>query len=269
MKRIDRASKAFALAWLLCAIAASGGCAGSEARARVSAPRSPAVQREIFNVFDCPDVPVHTEEDERVKREWRFAALQLDLPVDHVRFVNYIGEHESWIFAARGEACATAVDKSRCVAELEQLMAAGGAKQQVYAVTIAGDELKLYEGRAVLPLLGPIDNVDKAWTALMIERDVSPYMCQMPEWTSWRETADGFDLAWVWTDKICRPVQRLQAIDHVDRAGKVSRLRLHVVEHEADACIVASSPSKPRHDDAEDEKPTGSEAPKKRYSNVR
>jgi hypothetical protein len=94
-------------------------------------------------------------------------------------------------------------------------------------------------------------------------------MCRMPEWDSWRATADGYELAWVWTDKTCRPVQRLQAIDHVDRAGKVSRLRLHVVEHEADACIVATSPSKARPVDAATENATGSEAPKKRYSNVR
>jgi hypothetical protein len=147
-------------------------------------------------------------------------------------------------------------------------MATGGAKQQVFAITIAGDALTLYEGRAVLPLLGPIDNVDKAWTALMIEKGASTYMCQMPEWASWREAADGYELAWVWTDRICRPVQRLQAIDHVDRAGNVRRLRLHVVEHEPDACIVASSP-KVRNADADAANATGSEARKKRYSNVR
>jgi hypothetical protein len=268
MKRVDRARMTCAWAWLF-GIAASGGCAGPASHARVEVPRTPAVQREILNAFDCPDVPVHTEEDEQAEREWRFAALKLELPADHVRFVNYVAEHESWIFAARGDACGTATDKSGCASELDRLMVAGGAKEQVFAITIAGDELKLYEGRAVLPLLGPIDNVDKAWTALMIAKGASTYLCQMPEWAGWRETADGYEFAWAWTDKICRPVQRLQAIDHVDRAGNVSRLRLHVVEHEADACIVANPASRARDRASAAENATGSEAPKKRYSNVR
>jgi len=236
MGRIDVAFLGTSLIWL-CATLASGGCAGAMATARIEQPRSPAVSREIFNAFDCPDVAVHTEEEMRAEREAYYATLKLELAVDHVRLAHYVTDDEQWIFAARGEACATASNKSACEARLAQLMAAGGAKEQVFAITITGNELKLYEGGAVRSLLGAIDNVYKAWTVLMVHENVPSPMCQEPEWDGWREAEGGYDLAWVWTDKTCRPVQRLQAIAHVDREGHVTRLRKHIVEHEADACI--------------------------------
>jgi hypothetical protein len=226
------------LAWLVTA-ASGSACSSSTLAARVEEPGPRARPREILTAFVCDEKRADTDEEKRQEREARALALGLTLAVDHVRLVRHASDTDQELFAARGEACARAEDGPACAAELARLEAVGRTKKQVFAVTTAGDELKLYEGRAVLSLLGTIDNAEKAWTALMIAHNASSYLCNEPDWNSYRETASGYDLAWVWTERICRPFERVQAVDHVDRAGTVTRLRTHVVEHDAEACLVA------------------------------
>jgi hypothetical protein len=79
----------------------------------------------------------------------------------------------------------------------------------------------------------------------MMEKNVYSYFCQEPASTGFRETAQGYDLSWVRTSATCEPLQRLQAIEHVDRAGRVTLLRTNVVEHEASACVADESLIRP------------------------
>jgi hypothetical protein len=231
----------------LCALTATG-CAATAVNTPVERPQAPTVQREVLTAFRCDEARADTPEAKRREREERALALKLDLKADHVRFVRHGSQTDDEMFAARGEACATATDKATCETELARLETTARAKTQVFAITIAGDALRLYEGADVLALLGEVDNADKAWTALMIHADVPSYMCNEPDWHGYRETADGYELAWVWIDKVCRPFQRVQAIERVDRAGSVTRLRTHVVEHDAGACIIDERPVHRGHD---------------------
>jgi hypothetical protein len=226
-------------------VPAPAPAAASQEPTEPSEPSEPSEQpdahveeRERLNAFSCAVPRSASSEGTPEDLEARAAALKLDLAVDYVRFVRYSSETEHETFAATGEPCRTARNQPACKAQLAKLDARGRAKRQVFAITTLGDDLQFYEGRAVLPLLGPIDNADKAWLVLMIEHDASSYTCDDPDWNAFRATPDGFELAWVTTTTNCRPWQRVQAIDHVDRAGKLTRLRQHIVEHDPDRCLV-------------------------------
>jgi hypothetical protein len=224
-------------------VALSSGCAHSPRSTPAHEPANIAVPRERLTGFTCQPGRPDTESQKAAQREARFTALKLDLPVDHVRFVRHGSRTDQETFAAHGAPCAAARDHAACEAKLTELEARGRVKKQVFAITTHLDELKLYEGREVIALLAPIDNPAKAWTALMVHNNVSSYACNDPDWDAYRESHDGYDLAWVWTARTCRPFERHQAIDHIDRTGNLTRLRTHVVEHNPEACLRDSAES--------------------------
>lgn len=238
--------KAMRLPSIILAFAATA-CAASAASTPAKEALGVAVARERLHAFECADERADTPEAERQQRERRAAGLRLAIEADHIRFIRHGSETDDELFATRGKACTTAKDPSACEAELARLETLGRSKKQVFAITIASDQLKLYEGREVLTLVGVIDSPERAWLALMIHADASSFMCKDPDWHGYREVDDGFELSWVWTDKVCRPFQRVQAIEHVDRDGQVTRLRTQVVEHDADACIIDERPIHRKH----------------------
>ena len=223
----------------LCWLAMLTGCAHTKSRALPARPRSPVEPRELLAPFVCEVADPDDEGAEQRENEQRGAALDLKLQADHIRFIHHGSETDDYMFASRGAPCATARDAAACNAKLAELEATGRTKIQVFAIAIDHDALTLYQGEELMQLLGPIDNIEKGWLVLMIRQHAGAYFCNDPEWSGHRQTTDGYDFARVWTARGC-PFERIQAIDHVDRAGHVTRLRTHVVER-TDACVIDES----------------------------
>lgn len=188
-----------------------------------------------FEVFDCAIEGAGESERLASERRARAAALTFAGDIDYVR-LGHNSDTERGIFAERGEPCERASDLAACTARLAALDALSKGVHGTYAITVAADQVSMHVGEAVIGLIAAIDTPADAWLVLMVREGEGVYECNGSWWSGHREAENGYEIARRITTSTCHPHERVQLVDHVDRAATVTWLSRTVITHEPRGC---------------------------------
>jgi hypothetical protein len=195
---------------------------------------------EPFHAFACP------KDEAKAARSFG-DALELALDVDSLEVISHGGGHDQLTVAAHGTKCSGATDLAACEAELARQKLAWAEAQPacddcngaILVITTRKDEIALWAlPEQALTLLGAIDTPTDAWLLMMARTGYSTYACGDSTSSGYRALPQGFELLrreWVST---CRPIERVEIVERVDRDGRVEPVRRTVIEHEPDGCYV-------------------------------
>ena len=211
--------------------------AGAVAAGCAHAP--PAQVEEPFRAFECPA-------DGTSEAAAFGAVLTLAFEVDYLEVVSHGGGHRDVTVAERGVKCGGARDGAACRDELARRRRAWVDAQpectecrgSVVVLTTHGDTVAHWSlAREVVDLLGAVDSPADAWLVLMVRDGLPPFACGDAEASGYRVVGKRVEIArqeWVST---CRPVEKVEIVAAVDRAGNVEEVSRRVVEREDEGCF--------------------------------
>jgi len=193
-----------------------------------------------FQAFECP--PGGMSDAQAFGR-----ALTPALDVQYLEVISHGGGHDAVTVAERGAKCLGATNAAACDAELSRLRQAWLQAQPscedcrgaTLVLTTRGDDVaQRTRPEEIAALFGTIDTPAEAWLLLMARDGGPPYTCGDPSASAYRVSSDGIELSRQEWTSTCRPVERVEVVESVDRNGAARTLRRTVVEHEAEECFV-------------------------------